>query len=164
MRARPFILAPGLVEGPAKSLTHTALFADRREIVAFQYSATALPRDPQLFYRMQEQAAGIPDGSCVDAHGHVWNAVFGGGMVNQHDGRTGEILRSVEVPDAPNVTCVCLASVAGKTMLYCTSARRKMSEEELRERPAAGGVFAVDLTDEGVAAVPDVLFKWRLTP
>lgn len=88
---------------------------------------------------------GVPDGSCVDAEGGVWNARWGGGVVARYlpDG-TCDI--HVRVP-VPHVTC---CAIGGNMLrrLFITTA----IQPDDRDLPGAGGIFAVDLPVRGLAA------------
>jgi sugar lactone lactonase YvrE len=82
---------------------------------------------------------GKPDGSCVDADGCVWNAEYGGGRVVRYR-PDGKIDLAVELPVA-NVTCCCFGG-ADLSTLYISTARQRMSAEQLAREPLAGGLFA----------------------
>ena len=64
---------------------------------------------------------GSPDGMCMDSEGHLWIAMWGGYQVVCADPVTGEVLKSIPVPDA-NVSCCCFGGKGGK-QLYITTAR-----------------------------------------
>ncbi|NVJ90898.1 MAG: SMP-30/gluconolactonase/LRE family protein [Methylocystaceae bacterium] len=83
---------------------------------------------------------GSPDGSCLDGEDAIWNAQFRGARVQRFlkDG-TRDIC--VDVP-APNVTCVCFGG-ADLDTLFITTARHKMTDDQLAQSPQAGGVFFV---------------------
>lgn len=99
---------------------------------------------------------GLPDGSCVDVDGALWNARFNGSAVQQihADGSLG--LR-VEV-DAPQVTCACFGGPDLAT-LYITTARENMTEADIAEHPLSGGIFRVD---PGVCGLPETGYSERL--
>jgi sugar lactone lactonase YvrE len=82
---------------------------------------------------------GRPDGSCVDAEGCLWNAEYGGGRVVRYraDGRIDQV---IELP-VSNVTCCCFGDEKLDT-LYITTARQKMTAEQLAREPLAGALFA----------------------
>ena len=81
-----------------------------------------------------------PDGTCVDADGGVWNAIFAGGRVVRYapDGR---IDRAIDLP-VTNPTCVCFGGSDLKT-LFVTTARKFLSSERLEKEPLAGSVLAL---------------------
>lgn len=79
---------------------------------------------------------GLPDGSCVDAEGYLWNCRYYGGCLVRL-APSGEIDSVVEMP-VPNVTTCAFGDADGKT-LYVTTAR---SEKSPHDR-LAGGLFAI---------------------
>lgn len=97
-------------------------------------------------------APGRPDGSCIDADGCLWNAEYGASRVVRYtpDGR---IDRVVELPTA-SITCCCFG---GKDLdtLYITTARQRMTPEQLAREPLAGNVFACR---PGVRGLPEARF------
>ena len=85
---------------------------------------------------LQNFGRGLPDGSCVDADGYLWNSrYYGGCIVRVAPG--GEVDRVVEMP-VGNVTTCAFGGLDGKT-LYVTTAR---SEKSPHDR-LAGGLFAI---------------------
>lgn len=98
-----------------------------------------------------ERGAGIPDGLAVDDEGCVWVALWGRAALRRY-GPDGELDRTLAVP-ADNVTACCFGGVDGRT-LYVTSASVDLSDEQLRERPLAGAVFAADAGVSGPPAQP----------
>jgi sugar lactone lactonase YvrE len=94
---------------------------------------------------------GIPDGSMVDAEGGLWNAEWGRGRVRRYtpDGR---VDREIAVP-AANPTCVAFGG-PDLNQLFITSSRQEMSDEQLRQMPAAGGVFRAFIGSPGLADRP----------
>jgi sugar lactone lactonase YvrE len=101
--------------------------------------------------------AGGPDGSIIDADGHLWNAGWGAAKVRRF-APDGSIACEIDVP-AKNVTC---PAFGGSRLeeLCVTTARRKMSAAELEAMPDAGGVFGV--VPDGVRGVTDALFNDRV--
>lgn len=88
-----------------------------------------------------------PDGACVDAEGHVWNAIFGGARVVRFT-PAGAVDRVIELP-VSNPTCVCLGGPELKT-LYITTARKFLDRTQLRHEPWAGSVLAIDVDTPGL--------------
>lgn len=82
---------------------------------------------------------GVPDGSCVDAEGYVWNAVWEGYRVERYapDGR---LDRVVEVPVAKPTCC----DFGGPDLetLYITTSRLGSDDATLRHEPLSGSLFA----------------------
>jgi len=88
-----------------------------------------------------------PDGACIDADGCVWTAIFAGGRVVRYT-PAGRADRTIELP-VTNPTCPCLGGSDLRT-LYITSARKFLSDEQLRAEPLAGSVLAVQVSIPGL--------------
>lgn len=67
------------------------------------------------------EEAGSPDGMCMDSHGNLWIAMWGGCQVICADPVTGEIKKRLFVPDA-NVSCCCFGG-KNRDQLFITTAR-----------------------------------------
>lgn len=93
---------------------------------------------------------GSPDGMTIDEEGQLWVALFGGRGVLRIDPERGELTGRVNV-GAKNVTS-CAFGGADRSTLYISTARLATSEEELREFPAAGALFEVELPTRGLVA------------
>ena len=100
---------------------------------------------------------GSPDGMTIDDEGMLWIAHWGGGCVRRWNPEDGKVLQKITV-DAPHVTSCCFG---GKdfNMLYITTARSGLSEEELKTSPLSGGLFCIKT---GVAGKAANLFKGKL--
>jgi len=81
---------------------------------------------------------GLPDGMTVDEEGFLWVAFWTGSAIRRLD-PTGELVSTVGFP----VSLVTSCTFGGPDLdeLYVTSARGDLSEAELRDQPAAGGLF-----------------------
>ena len=102
---------------------------------------------PRVFVELDD-VAGEPDGSCIDAHGHVWNAQWGLSRVVCYgsDGAPRCVLPlPASQPTKP--------AFGGEQLdrLYVTSARDGLSEERLSEEPHAGALFTADVGVHGLA-------------
>ncbi|GLV44460.1 Senescence marker protein-30 [Carabus blaptoides fortunei] len=84
---------------------------------------------------------GSPDGMTIDDEDNLFIALFGGGAVIKVDPRTGTLLQRMAIP-AKQVTSV---SFGGKNLdiLFVTTSRFGLSEEEHAAQPAAGCLFAL---------------------
>jgi sugar lactone lactonase YvrE len=91
---------------------------------------------------------GLPDGMTVDSEGGVWVCLFGGGAVRRY-GEDGALEGHVELP-VTNPTSPVFGGPDLRT-LYVTSARHRLSEEQLAAEPQAGAVLALQ---PGVAGLP----------
>lgn len=99
---------------------------------------------------------GRPDGACVDTDGCVWSARYEGGCVARITPH-GQVDRIINVP-ASRVTS-CAFGGADLRTLYITTARQKLTPEDLRAQPLAGSLFAVRLE---VSGFPEPRFGERL--
>jgi sugar lactone lactonase YvrE len=94
---------------------------------------------------------GVPDGLCVDDEGCIWVALWDGRAVHRYtpDGR---LDATVTVPAARVTSC----AFGGPDLstLYITTARTGLSDDDLRDQPYAGGLFAVTPGVTGPAATP----------
>ncbi len=94
---------------------------------------------------------GSPDGMTVDDEGMLWIAFWGGARVERYTPQ-GRLVARVQVA-VPQPTSCCLGGADGRT-LFITSAREGMSEEQLRESPHAGQVFAAAVDVPGSPVQP----------
>jgi sugar lactone lactonase YvrE len=92
---------------------------------------------------------GLPDGSCLDAEGYVWNCRVVGGSCLARIAPDGRLDRIVELPCSWPTSC----AFGGGDLdtLFVTSARFTMSAEHLAANPSEGGLFALT---PGVRGVP----------
>lgn len=93
---------------------------------------------------------GLPDGSCIDAEGYIWNCrVVEGGCLMRMD-PNGNIDRIVDLPCSWPTSC----TFGGDDLdrLLVTSARFTMSDAHLKSAPHEGGLFALDVGVKGVKA------------
>lgn len=131
----------------------TMYFADtpERTIRAYDTSRGASGlSEPRLLIDMTGEP-GIPDGSCVDAEGYLWNAEWMGRRVIRvaPDGR---IDRIVDVP-VEKPTC-CTFGGADLGTLYITTSRLGSTAQRLAEEPTSGGLFAIRPGVKGLADAP----------
>jgi sugar lactone lactonase YvrE len=94
---------------------------------------------------------GAPDGMTVDAAGHLWVAIYGGGCVHRYtpDGRLHAVL---PVPAAQS-TC-CAFGGPGLHQLYITTATENWTDEQRHAEPAAGHLYRLDTDASGQPAAP----------
>lgn len=95
---------------------------------------------------------GRPDGATVDAEGCVWNARYDGSCVARITPQ-GRVDGVIEIP-ASHVTS-CAFGGADLRTLFITTARQKLTREELNAQPLAGSLFAVRLD---VCGLPEPRF------
>ncbi|MBI4932543.1 MAG: SMP-30/gluconolactonase/LRE family protein [Actinobacteria bacterium] len=124
-----------------------------RRVYAFDFDGPRGAIENQREFIAVPDDVGGPDGLTVDAHGHLWIAVYGGGQVRRYDpdGRLVDVLR---VP-AVQSTCAAFGGV-GLHRLYVTTATEFWTDEQRRADPAAGLVYRLDTDAVGVPAAPFV--------
>ena len=129
--------------------SRTMYFSDSRShlIAAYPFnSATGALGVARVFFRTEPPA--IPDGATVDAAGYVWCALYGGGRVVRiaPDGR---LDRSIELPVQQPTSC----QLAGPDLdvLLVTTAKQRLSLDELAQQPLAGALLAIDVGVKGLS-------------
>ena len=86
------------------------------------------------------------DGLVIDVDGCLWSGIYGGAKVVRYSPQGNE-LETIELPVA-NVTSVTFGGDNLAT-LFVASARENLTEEQLREHPLSGAVFAIDTATHG---------------
>lgn len=129
----------------------TMYFADTptRRIDAYRYGDGPLAA-PRCLADMAGEP-GLPDGSCVDDEGGVWNAEWEGGQVVRF-GPDGRVTHRVALP-VPKATC-CAFGGADLDTLFITTSRLMSSPDEVAAAPLSGSLFAVRPGLRGVADIP----------
>jgi sugar lactone lactonase YvrE len=129
-------------------------FADSRSQVIHAYPyepATGELGAPRVFHTVEPPA--IPDGATVDAEGFVWSALYGGSRVVRiaPDGR---VDRTIELPVEQPTSC----QFAGPDLdvLFITTARQRLTQEQLAQQPLAGALLAADV---GVRGLPETRYR-----
>ena len=128
-------------------------FADSpsKQIHSFDYDPdTGKVRNKKLVHEKPAKENGVPDGSCVDDEGFLWNAVWKGGhgcsCVQRIDPKTGLVVYTVHMPDTTSqVTCCCFG---GKDLdiLFITSASENLDPAKEHH---AGGLYAAKVPFKG---------------
>jgi L-arabinonolactonase len=131
----------------------TMYFADTpdREIVAFDYNTNTGSVSRRRVHASFKAEPGLPDGSCVDAEGGVWNAEWEGHRVVRV-GPEGTIDRVINVP-VWKPTC-CAFGGPDLDTLFITTSRLMSDEAALKKEPDSGGLFAVKPGVHGVIDTP----------
>jgi sugar lactone lactonase YvrE len=90
---------------------------------------------------------GKPDGATIDADGCLWNARYEGGCVARITPQ-GRVDRVIKVPASQVTSC----AFGGSDLhtLFITTARQRLTPEDLFAQPLAGSVFAVRLDVRGL--------------
>jgi L-arabinonolactonase len=100
---------------------------------------------------------GVPDGSCIDADGYLWNAIWrdgeGPSFVVRLDPITGKEVFRVNMPDnTSQVSCCCFGGPE-LNVLFITTARTKRHDTECM----AGGLYAIKVPFSGL---PESRFQY----
>ena len=95
-----------------------------------------------------EPGDGIPDGMTVDAEGNLWVACFGSGAVRCY-APSGKQVGEITFPVSQVTSCAFGGSDWSE--LFVTSARYRMSAEQLTAEPLAGATF---VCRPGVVGIP----------
>jgi len=134
---------------------NTMFFADTpdREILVFDYEKDRGTLTNKRLHASFKQEPGLPDGSCVDAEGGVWNAEWEGHRVVRV-APNGTIDHVIDVP-VWKPTC-CAFGGPNLDTLFITTSRLMSDEATLKKEPSAGGLFAVK---PGIRGVIDTPFK-----
>lgn len=132
---------------------HTLFFADTpdKEIVAFDYNTNDAAISNRRVHCSFADEPGLPDGSCVDAEGGVWNAEWEGHRVVRVNPE-GVIDQVIDVP-VWKPTC-CAFGGPDLDRLFITTSRLFSSEQDLASEPESGGLFAVKPGARGVVDMP----------
>lgn len=121
------------------------------EIWFYDYDATTgTPSNRRLLADFKDEP-GIPDGSCVDAEGAVWNAEWEGRRVVRVLA-DGTIDRVIDIP-VLKPTC-CAFGGSELDTIYITTSRLQMTQEHLASEPSAGSLFAFKPGLRGVVDAP----------
>lgn len=88
-----------------------------------------------------------PDGSCIDSEDHLWNAQWGAGEVVRYR-PDGSIERRLKLP-VSQPSCVAFGG-PDLDILFVTTARVDLSEEQLLGEPLAGALFAYKIDIKGI--------------
>jgi len=134
-------------------------FADstKRTIWRFPLSEVGDLGERSVFATTQD-GHGAPDGSAIDAEGHLWNAQWGAWRIVRY-APDGTINRIIPMPVGQPSSC----AFGGPDLatLYVTSAREGLSRTDLEAQPLAGSLFAIE---PGVRGLALPAFSGRLTP
>lgn len=90
----------------------------------------------------------VPDGMCLDQHGRMWIAVYGGGCVLCVT-QDGKIEFALHLP-VPKPTSCCFAG-ANFDNLIITTTTEGMTDEQIAQYPESGNVFVANVGVHGHA-------------
>lgn len=127
---------------PKQVIHRYAIDADSGEIADRRIFAIAPP-------------GAFPDGAQVDRDGYVWSAHWGAGQVVRYapDGKVDSV---IDLP-VSQPTCVAFGG-ADLNLLFVTTAREGLSEDNLKRQPLAGSVLVYEVETPGTI---DARFAWR---
>lgn len=94
-----------------------------------------------------EEGGGNPDGPTCDAEGCIWISLYGGWEARRYSPE-GELLQRVRFPVA-NITKIAFGGDDLRTA-YATTARQKMSADEIARQPQIGHLFAFPVEVPGL--------------
>lgn len=131
----------------------TMYFADSAavDIFAYDYEPRSGALGPRRLFAALPAGRSVPDGSCVDAEGFVWTAVWDGYRVERR-APDGQLDRAIDVP-VRKPTC-CAFGGADLGTLYITTSRLGEGDDDLLREPDAGNLFAARPGVRGIADVP----------
>lgn len=96
---------------------------------------------------------GHPDGMTIDVDDNLWIALYDGGAVVKVDPRRKELLQIIPIP-AQYTTSVCWGG-DNYDILFVTTSRYTLNDEDRKRQSAAGSVFAVQgLNTRGLPFFP----------
>lgn len=150
LRATCVLEGTGTANGLAWSLDRrTMYFIDTptRAVSAFDYDdVSGRINQRRDVIRFGDEEPGRPDGMTIDAHGHLWVALYEGGAVVCCEPAGGRIIERIEVPASRTTSC----AFGGPDLadLFITSGRRDGESQ-------SGGVF---VARPGVAGRPAFCF------
>ncbi len=146
-----FTISNGLGWSPDDRLFYfTDSGAKRIYVYDFDVEAGTIA-NRRIFVELPD-GVGSPDGLTVDAEGFVWSAHWDGWCVTRYD-PFGKVDRVINLP-VPRPTS-CTFGGPDLSTLYVTSARIRLSAQQLAEAPLSGSVFAVRA---GVRGLPELPF------
>jgi len=131
----------GCTNGPCFSPDNRTFYCSdsiSRTIFAYDYDLASGKVSNKREFALTKSLGGVPDGATVDAEGHLWSAIAGGGKLVCYD-PDGSTSRIVEMP-APIVTSVMFGG-DDLDVLYVTSIGMKILGME--PGPEGGALFAI---------------------
>jgi len=148
------IITNGPCHSPdGKTFYHTDTLA--RVVYAYDCAPDGALSGKRELVRYAQGVSGYPDGSAVDAEGHIWISLFGGSRIERY-APDGALVQTIPMP-CPNITKVAFGGDDLRTV-FVTTARKGMSDEALAAHPLAGGVFTFRVDAPGL---PQHQFNWK---
>lgn len=122
-----------------------------RTIWAFDFDLEQGTLENRRLFVQIEAHEGVPDGLTVDAQGGVWTALWDGWEMRRYL-PDGTFDRSITLP-VPRPTSCTFGGPQLQTLLV-TSARIRLSAQQLTEAPLSGSVFAIETPYSGLRDTP----------
>ena len=112
----------------------------QHEVFAFSFDEERPALTSRRSFIKTPPALGVPDGAAVDAEGAYWCALHGGGRLRRYTA-SGALDAELLLPVSQPTMC----AFGGQALdtLYITSARDKLTSEQLRKEPLAGAILLV---------------------
>ena len=124
----------------------------KKVIYVYDFDLAQGSIDNRRIFASLPEATGVPDGLTVDSEGFVWSAQWDGWCITRYDPQ-GSVERVINLP-VPRPTS-CTFGGPNLDILYVTTARIRLSAQQLAEAPLSGSVLAVDV---GIKGLPDPAF------
>lgn len=133
--------------------------SQNRLIVAYDIDLESGAASSARVFARIEPEHGIPDGSTVDAEGHLWSTHWNGWRITRYR-PDGTVERVIEMPVKSPTSCA--FGGPDLTTLYVTSASIEMvdgrwifmDEAGFEQAPLAGGLFAIETDVPGLLETP----------
>lgn len=127
----------------------TMYFADSwiGDIWAYDFDPGTGATSNERVFLAKDALPGIPDGATIDCQGCMWIARYGAGQVARitPDGKVDQLVQC----DTMQLTA-CTLGGSDFRDLYVTSARQRMSSEQLKAEPNAGALFHMRVATPGL--------------
>ena len=135
----------------SKTMYFTESF--RYRILAYDFdAATGNVSNRRVFVSLAQHESAFPDGGLtVDAEGYVWSAQPMFGRLARYS-PGGELERVIELPVSRGTSV--MFGGPNLDVLYVTTMRETLSEEQLAEEPLAGSLLALRPGVKGLAETP----------
>jgi sugar lactone lactonase YvrE len=117
-----------------------------QRVAQFEYDLDTGELGEQRLLAEIDPTDGLPDGLTVDADGGVWVCLFGGGRMRRYL-PDGSLDQEIMLP-LTNPTCPAFGG-PGLSTLYITTARHRLTDEQLVREPLAGALLRLEVGVSG---------------
>jgi sugar lactone lactonase YvrE len=128
-----------------KTLYVTEMFANRILAYSFDKKTGTFSGEKELIRVPREK--GLPDGLICDREGFLWSAHWQGFRITRYR-PDGSIEREIPMP-VPTPTCMAFGGPDLSTLLI-TTARKGLSDQQLKEFPQSGATFIMETEFQGM--------------